>query len=273
MLAAHFVRRGYPLEILDTAFSKVNAIDRNVLLNLEDQEVLSQVDSNQEINTPVPPPEKLFSITTYNPVGNPNQQLIKANWPMLGKSNTTLPLFKCRVIHGNRRAPNLRDILVHSKLKILSTTNRGVSGSTFRDCTTRTCRYCPRFNKTGIITSLTTGRNSKCCKNFTCHSSNLIYCIKCTHCNMLYVGQTKRELKKRLVEHFSYITKPDLSQPLGIHFTQPNHPKLDAVEIYVLKYIKASPDSDLAKSLRDHHELKWIHRLRSALPHGLNSMD
>ena len=76
---------------------------------------------------------------------------------------------------------------------------------------------------------------------------------------MLYVGQTKRELKKRLVEHFSYITKPDLSQPLGIHLNQPNHPKLDAVEIFVLQFIKASLDSDLAKSLGDQHELRWIH--------------
>ena len=90
---------------------------------------------------------------------------------------------------------------------------------------------------------------------------------------MLYVGQTKRELKKRMVEHFRYITKPDLTQPLGVHFNQPGHPKLDAVEIFVLKFIKASPDSLRAKALRDKYELQWIHRLRSALPHGLNSMD
>ena len=90
---------------------------------------------------------------------------------------------------------------------------------------------------------------------------------------MLYVGQTKRELKKRMVEHFHYITKPDITQPLGAHFNQPNHPKLDVVEIYILKFIKADPDSARAKLLRDQHELKWIHRLRSALPFGLNSMD
>ncbi len=76
-----------------------------------------------------------------------------------------------------------------------------------------------------------------------------------------------------MVEHFSYVTKPDLSQPLRIHFNQPNHPKLDAVEIYVLKFIKAEPDSTLAKRLRDKHETQWIHRLRSNLPHGLTSMD
>ena len=90
---------------------------------------------------------------------------------------------------------------------------------------------------------------------------------------MLYVGQTKRELKKRMVEHFSYITKPDLTQPIGKHFNSRNHPKLDAVEIYVLKFIKGHPDSQSAKKMRDDHEIKWIHRLRSELPYGLNSMD
>ena len=76
-----------------------------------------------------------------------------------------------------------------------------------------------------------------------------------------------------MVQHFCYITEPNLTQPLGIHFNQSNPPKLDAVEIYVLKFIKADLDSDLTKNLRDKCEIQWIHRLRSALPHGLNSMD
>ncbi len=76
-----------------------------------------------------------------------------------------------------------------------------------------------------------------------------------------------------MAEHFRYITKPDLTQPLGVHFNQTGHPKLDAVEIYVLKFVKADPDSHRAKTLRDQYELQWIHRLRTALPNGLNSMD
>ncbi len=186
----------------------------------------------------------------------------------------------CILVHipcGYRRPPNLRDMLVHSRLKLPPSTNPGLSGKTdtHRECKDRNCRYCPKFNLSGYIISPTTKVKSKCCKNFTCHSSNLIYClvVKCTHCQVLYVGQTKRELKKWLVEHFSYITKLDLTQPIGKHFNLPGHPKLDAVEIYVLKFIRGHPDSTQSKALRDEHEIRWIHRLRSVLPFGLNSMD
>ncbi len=274
LLAAHFIRRGYPIDVLDQSFEKVKQTTRSDLLREDISPPPSTSTQNQQATQLLRVEQaNLFSITTFNPAGNPNQQAIKENWTILGTSNITQPLFHSRVIHGNRRCPNLRDSLVHSRLKLLSTTNIGFSGTTIHDCTTSTCRYCPRLNTSGFIISPTTGKKSRCCSNVTCNSSNLIYCIKCNHCNMLYVGQTKRKLKLRMVEHFRYISKPDLTQPLGVHFNQPDHPKLDAAEIYVLKFIKANPDSDRAKTLRDEHELRWIHRLRSALPYGLNSMD
>ncbi len=232
----------------------------------------SQLDGIPDSTIEIP---KVFSVTTYNPAGNPNQILIKNNWSLLGMSNCTQSLYQHRVIHGYRRPPNLRDKLVHSRLQITTENRPGTSGRTELDlsCKHSSCRYCPRLNLTGHIISPLTGEKYKCCKNVTCHSSNLIYCIKCTYCNILYVSPTKRGLKKRMVEHFNYITKPDFSQPRGQQFNKPNHPGLDAVEIYVLKFIRASPDSSQAKTLCDEHELRWIHRLRTALPHGLNSMD
>ncbi len=259
------------------AYLKVKDMSRSELLTNSDpiqQPGIGDLDSNSDAGDELEKP-KVFSITTYNPAGNPNQLLIKGNWNLLGKSNTTFHLYRHQVVHGYRRPPNLRDMLVHSRLKIIQPTQPGISGKPdhHKECKDRNCRYCPRFNQLGHITSPTTKVKSKCCTNYTCHSSNLIYCLRCTHCNLLYVGQTKRELKKRLVEHFSYITKPDLTQPLGKHFNLPGHPKLDAVEIYVLKFIRGHPDSTHSKAMRDEHELRWIHRLRSVLPHGLNSMD
>ena len=276
MLAAHFIRRGYPLEILDEAFDKVKLIPRATLLNPDTDEqgqgTVSQLLDNDSSNATKP---KVFSITTFNPAGNPNHSLIQCNWPLLGMSNTTQHLYQHQVVHGYRRPPNLRDKLVHSRLKITREPTQGTTGREEIDKTCRhaACRYCPRLNLSGFIISPATGKKYKCCKNITCHSSNLIYCIKCTHCNLLYVGQTKRELKKRLVEHFSYITKPDLMQPLGKHFNTANHPGIDAVEVSVLKFISAGPNTPQGKKMRDESELSWIHRLRTALPHGLNSMD
>ena len=88
-----------------------------------------------------------------------------------------------------------------------------------------------------------------------------------------YVGQTKRPFKKRLVEHFSDINRKDPLKPLGLHFSKQGHSDINVLEIFVLKFIKAGPDSSNGQRLRDFHELQWIHRLKTSLPFGLNSMD
>ena len=139
LLASHFLRRGYPLQILDSAFEKVKALDRSELLHLGDivppTAPVNNVTSSTETD---PSPEKVFSITTYNPVGNPNQEVIKSNWSILGTSNVTQSIYKSRVIHGNHRCPNLRDSLVHSKLRLISNHSKGHSGATFVTCDSST---------------------------------------------------------------------------------------------------------------------------------------
>ncbi len=265
LLAAHFMCRGYPIDILDSAYSRVKDFSRDSLLETE---IDPPLDEERGDNS-----KKVFSITTYNPVGCPNKQIIRTNWDMLGTSNTTMHLYEHRVIHGQRRCQNLRDLLVHAKLKIQVAPRAAISGSSTNVCSNRNCRYCPKLNKTGTILSPATGRSYKCCHNISCCSTNVIYCLKCTECNKLYVGQTKRPLKKRMVEHFSDINKKDPTKPLGQHFAKPNHSDVHVLEIYILKFIKRSPDSAEAQWLRDYHELQWIHRLKSSLPFGLNSMD
>ena len=268
MLAAHFLRRGYPLSTLDKALSRVSTFTREQLL-ATDQDPPLDPDSD----TPQTEQKKVFSITTFNPTGNPNKHILQNNWNMLGKSRTTLHLFEHRIIHGYRRCPNLRDKLVHAKLKIKSRPKTAVSGSTMNTCTTKNCRYCPKLVTSGKITSPTTKHTYKCCKNITCNTTNVIYCIECSHCAKLYVGQTKRPLKKRMMEHFGDISRKDPNKPLGHHFSRTGHPGLETIRIYVLKFIQGSPDFFGAKQERDFQELQWIHRLKCTLPYGLNAMD
>ena len=130
MLGAHFIRRGYPLQVLDEAYAKVKNMSRIALLTEPDPDFdagtgTHNVDNSTTSDTERP---KVFSITTFNPAGNPNQQLIKGNWNLLGKSNTTFHLYRHQVVHGYRRPTNLRDMLVHSRLKITRSTNPGQSG-------------------------------------------------------------------------------------------------------------------------------------------------
>ena len=221
----------------------------------------------------LPDADKAFSITTYSPMGNPNKKIIEDHWDLLGTSSTTQNLYELRVIHGHRQPANLRDSLVHAKLKLKSKATAGTSGKELVTCTNPRCRYCPLMIHSGTITSPATGITYKCCANFCCNSTNVIYGLKCTQCNKIYVGQTKRPFKKRLMEHFSDINKKDPTKPLGSHFSRPHHGSTDVLEIYVLKFIKSAPDSQSGQKERDCHETQWIHRLKTSLPHGLNSMD
>ena len=154
------------------------------------------------------------------------------------------------------------------KKNLTQSKNRG-----FNFCNTRGCRYCPRLNKTGNITSTVTGKTFESMKNISCRSSNLIYCITCLRCRKQYVGQTSLRLKGRFVHHFYTVEKPDKTKPVGKHFSRSDHKTIDDMEIHVLEFIKKPPKSEAANIIRDRVEKRWIHLLRTPAPGGLNIED
>ena len=70
-------------------------------------------------------------------------------------------------------------------------------------------------------------RSVKITDRFTCTSANVIYCITCTLCNKLYIGETGRRLGDRFREHLRDVEKndKDASKPVARHFNLPNHSK------------------------------------------------
>ena len=57
------------------------------------------------------------------------------------------------------------------------------------------------------------------------HSRNVIYCIRCTACNQLYIGEKGRRLGDRFREHLLDVknNSQDVSKPVARHFNQPGH--------------------------------------------------
>ena len=70
-------------------------------------------------------------------------------------------------------------------------------------------------------------RSIKITDHFTCTSTNVIYCITCTLCKKLYIGETGRRLGDRFREHLCDVEKDDknASKPVARHFDLPNHSK------------------------------------------------
>lgn len=258
--ALHMKRRGYPLELLTSAFEAVCQLDRSTLLKRNKK---GRPEDLGPDNGP------MVGITTFHPSCKVFNRALRDNWNILGRSVTTESLSQKQLLVAYRRPKNLGDTLIRAKLSTSSDPGTRVPKSR---CITRDCRYCKVLDKTGTIISTTTGRSYQSRKNVTCKSSNLIYCITCNICKSQYVGQTLRPFMKRAyAHHYSVVKDGDTS--VARHFNGKNHDKSPNWILHILEFIHCNPSSKRAGKLRDEIELKWIHRLRTVYPEGMNVMD
>lgn len=262
-LATHFMRRGYPLNLIEDAFIKARRQERHTLLH-----PIITPDNHHEENP-------FFFVTTYHPSLQTPGRIIKTNRDILARHKTTLPLYNTPVIYGYRRAPNLRDMLVRAKLPSPPTINaENPPTCEGRQCKSpNLCRYCPKMVTTGNITSKTTGRPYRIKTNVNCRSNNLIYCMQCTKCNIQYIGETKRSILERFQGHFYNVNTQRNTDVIGLHYNLPDHRGLEDISIYVLEFVHVPPDHADSKTIRLRQESAWIHRLRTMSPHGLNIKD
>jgi peptide-methionine (R)-S-oxide reductase len=238
----HFIRRHYPVELVTDAILQARRKDRTEALQPRTKE--KNEDNLQS-----------FIISSFNPDSDPLREIIKQSWPILGRTATTESIYERKPTFGYRRTKNLKDILVHARIppspkpaKIIKQRQDN------RCCKSKNCRYCPRLDHSGTILNFHTGESFPTKINITCNSNNLIYCIKCTICPKLYVGQTKNATVSR-------------------HFNKADHLGIDSTRICVLEFITSPSNSPSGQRIRDEKELLWIHRLSSIAPLGLNSAD
>ena len=68
-------------------------------------------------------------------------------------------------------------------------------------------------------------RSIKITDHFRCTSAKAIYCITCTYCKKLYIGETGRRFGDRFREHLRDVERndPDASKPVARQFNFPNH--------------------------------------------------
>jgi hypothetical protein len=70
-------------------------------------------------------------------------------------------------------------------------------------CSAKNCKTCYVLITGNVSTSNQTGRYfcTKTLENLTCRSSNVVYSIECNLCGLVYVGETKGLLNKRISAH------------------------------------------------------------------------
>ena len=108
-------------------------------------------------------------------------------------------------------------------------------------------------------------RSIKITDHFTCTSADVIYCIICTYCKKLYIGETGRRLDERFREHLCDVERndKDASKPVARYSNLPNYYK-QRMEVCGISLHLSSSES--RKTL----EQKLILQIGTLNPKGIN---
>ena len=212
MVLSNFYRRGYPIEVLKSAWNAVKILDRDDLLIEKPQQ------SNAE-----PTEQSFYLTTTYNPSAPNLKGLIGKNWDLVNLPPHDQNIDLKQVKKGYRRCPNLRDKLVKSTIEwpepdAPEARTHWDPDRVPTDCPEGDeCTVCPLIKRSGRIASHQTLRTYHAPIGVNCESDNLIYLITCKRCHAQYVGETYRTLGKRMKEHLRSIRNKNHNLVVGDH--------------------------------------------------------
>ena len=200
-MRSFFVQRGYPTHLLDTAVQRASSIPRSDTLK-------QRLESVSE--------DKIPLVLTFHPFNYKVRDIIRRNFHVLKNDPETSFIFSDNPSVSFRRNKNIRDSLVHCALR----QNLSAPAGTF-PCSWTRCKTCSFLNASTCISRPKSNFVIRHC--FTCISSNLIYCISCSRCGLLYVGETGRRLSDRFAEHLRSVRNGDVDKPVARHFNSANH--------------------------------------------------
>lgn len=103
---------------------------------------------------------------------------------------------------------------------------------------------------------------------YTCTSEWIVYILWCP-CKLIYVGETKCDLKTRLNNHRYTIRKQRLDLPVPKHFSELGHNEWDLRCMIIDSVPPLRRGGDRLMKLRK-KELDWIFKLEALKPRGLN---
>ena len=254
-----FLQAGYPANMVKNISNKVVAMDRDLTPRNQ---------SNQSVSD-----DCIRVITTYGC----DEHLIKSVKSAEKSLLRTRSFSRSQKVFQfvNKTAYSLRNQL--SSLKNLALGNK--HGQTTA-CNSNLCSCCElismyeEHNVNGTIVKSVYG---------TCKTYNIIYLAECHLCNIskFYVGRTTTQLNTRCNGHrskyyailknrgvLSTLEAENEEYSLGIHLYNDHHCRnyRDFNEHYTFNIIQNSSPKNL-----EIHEHKWIHRLNTLHPNGINT--
>ncbi|XP_069615772.1 uncharacterized protein [Ranitomeya imitator] len=111
---------------------------------------------------------------------------------------------------------------------------------------------------------------------FNCRSRNLVYAIFCG-CPKIYVGQTSQELRRRMQQHLSNIAtasrdlrRDNTLSSVAAHFLEKHQGRPAGFKVMGLETVSTNIRGGNITNALLRCESKWIYKLQSCTPSGLN---
>ena len=240
-----FIKRGYKSMKLVTIAQEVAAMDRATLLQPKPRA------PSPSTNTPA-------LVITWHPKLRSLAGLIKNSHQKYTNQHTKLKeTFPEPPIVAYKRNKTLKNILVHarfgkktSKIPPLPYVNSTLLQSQMSSKTVLN-------NKLSGVTVQTAGGSAT--------DKNVVYAAECKRCGQIYVGQTSRQLNIRFNEHRSDVSNQRESKQLVVHHYNNGCSFDQDLEVHILQRNLTG-----SKMMREAQEDKWIGKLNTIVPNGLN---
>lgn len=253
-MAQRFQQRGYDPTLIDEAIEKAHGRDRMSLLDPR----------------PKHGNDRITFVTEYSTASKQVKNIIKKHWNILQCDPSLQHLSSSPPRFCFKRGQNIRDIVVSSTyMETPKTTwlDRGLNGN-FR-C--GKCACCSHTFDTKVFSHPHSGKKYHIKEFINCQSTHVVYMLKCP-CGLLYVGQTKRNLKMRIAEHKGAIRNGNMDYAIARHYKAMNHGSASTLRFIGLERVQPSPrGGNLIKQLLQ-REAFWINELNTVEPHGLNEL-
>ena len=236
----YFRAQGYPKNILDRAKTRADSVSRESLLV-------------QNVRTKEKEDRIVFPIT-YHPRNLEVINTIKNNYSKLANDDEVGDLFTSQPLIAYRRDTNIKDLLVHARVK-----DTGDKGT--KPCGRSRCFTCRHVSKEDMVVGPRGSFSPR--SSFTCETKGLVYCIICKKCGELYVGESGRRLGDRFREHLKDV-RDKADKEVARHFNSDRHRGVEDMEVCGLLLERGL----ISRKLK---EQKMIGRLGCFLGRGMNT--
>lgn len=186
-------------------------------------------------------------ITTFSHRLQPLHHAFKQNFTNTQQTYPALGTY--RIISALRKNKNLGDLLVRSAFSSLPVQ---ALGSLQRE----------HFRARKFIRNPYSQTSAPILDSLSLNTPNIVYIITCTRCQKHYIGETKHPLQVRLRQHLGQIKGTTAQTTLYTHF------RLHSISHLIITGLECGVR--WTSGQRKLFEHRWIARLKTVVPNGLN---